>query len=192
MIGRLISLFPSEFSTLLLAYVKTDFVEFIHHVKMVGSTVFVPSNFAFARLGIRTNAFLFNTDTGLKYLKAILKYHIAPNATLYSDAFYDETGKSGGEPGSRNTEHFDLETLLPDTRVSVDIATLAAFKTIRVNGFSYVTIADGIGKNGAVHVIDKVLIPPCKHKHGHGKGGEAVDGPIEPEELMERFSDYVD
>lgn len=161
---------------------------------MFGSTVFAPSNSAFTRLGFRTNAFLFNTDTGLKYLDAILKYHIAPNATLYSDEFYDERGRDENEGGkaSWDTEHFDLATLLGDAHVSVDIATLAAFKSIRVNGFSYVTISDGLGKNGAVHVIDKVLLPPCKRKHDHSQCREAVDGPIEAEELVERLSGYVD
>jgi uncharacterized surface protein with fasciclin (FAS1) repeats len=183
MIGRLISLFPAEFSTLLLAYIKTDFVKFIHNVKMAGSTVFAPSNAAFVRLGPRVNAFLFNTDRGLKYLDAILKYHIVPNATLYSDAFYDGRGQ---EVEGLETEHYDFETLLKDAHVGVDVVTLASFTTIRVNGFSYVTIKDGLGKNGVVQVIDKVLIPP------HKKGEHDGDEDMEVEELIERLSPLVD
>lgn len=186
-VGPLISLFPGQFSTLLLGYEKTDFVKYIHHVKMVGSTVFAPTNNAFAWLGIKANAFLFNTETGLKYLKAILKYHIAPNATLYSDAFYDKTSSEGVDVFAR--EHYDLKTLLGDTRVGVDIATLGAFKSIRVNGFSHVSISDGIAKNGAIQVIDKVLLPPCK-KHGHHK--DDMTGEIEIEDLMDRLADYVE
>ena len=199
MIGRVISLFPSSFSTLLLAYEKTDFVNYIHGVKMIGSTVFAPSNNAFARLGIKANAFLFNTETGLKYLKAILKYHIAPNATLYSDAFYDKTEQEGSNIGLQDTEHFDLTTLLDSVHVGVDIANFAGFTTIRVNGFSHVTLADGLGKNGAIHVLDKVLIPPCKHKHGdkkhhhdHDHEDAFVTGEIDVSELKERLADYVE
>jgi hypothetical protein len=55
MIGRVISLFPAQFSTLLLAYDKTDFVKFVHNVKMNGSTVFAPSNSAWERLGPKAN-----------------------------------------------------------------------------------------------------------------------------------------
>lgn len=55
MIGRVISLFPAQFSTLLLAYDKTDFVKYVHHIKMNGSTVFAPSNKAWERLGPKAN-----------------------------------------------------------------------------------------------------------------------------------------
>lgn len=72
-VGRVLTLFPSKFSTLLLAYEKTNFTEFIHGVKMTGSTVFAPDNAAFAKLGPAANAFLFNTEKGLGYLKGILK-----------------------------------------------------------------------------------------------------------------------
>lgn len=190
-VGRLVSLFPGHFSTLLLAFEKTDFADFIHNVTTVGGTLFAPDNHAFTRLGPRANAFLFNTDKGLKYLSALLKYHIAPNATLYSDEFYDERGKSGKqEPVTLGREHFDLDTFLGDAHVGVDIATLGVFRSIRVNGFSYVTIADGIGKDGVVQVIDKVLVPPYKHKQD--SGNESMDGPIEVDELIERLSGYVE
>lgn len=72
-VGRALTLFPSKFSTLLLAYEKTNFTQFIHGVKMTGSTVFAPDNAAFAKLGPAANAFLFNTEKGLGYLKGILK-----------------------------------------------------------------------------------------------------------------------
>lgn len=187
MIGRILTLFPSKFSTLLLAYEKTDFVKYIHHVKMTGSTVFAPSNGAFDSLGARANAFLFNTETGLKYLKALLKYHIAPNATLYTDEFYDKTGEESGAKGWQR-EHYDLKTLLDDTHVGVDIATYAGFRVYKVNGFVNVPVRDGIGKNGVIQVVDKVLIPPCKHGHKD----DAFSGEVTIEELMERLQDYVE
>lgn len=188
MVGRELSLFPGQFSTLLLAFEKTDFVDFVHHVKMVGSTVFAPSNNAFSALGPRVNAFLFNSETGLKYLKALLKYHIAPNATLYSDAYYDKTHGSSIELEGLQREHYDLSTLLGDTHVGVDIARYGGFLSIRVNGFARIPINDGIAKNGVIQVVDKVLIPPCKHNHKQ----EATAGEIELEDLVERLEAYVE
>ena len=191
MVGRSISLFPGEFSTLLLAYEKTDFVKFIHGVQMVGSTVFVPSNNAFAKLGPKTNAFLFNTKTGLKYLKAILKYHIAANATLYTDAFYDETKADGGDANALGREHFDLTTLLHDLPVSVDVARWGALTFTRVNGFSNVRIRDGIAKNGVIHVIDQVLLPQRPSKGGETDSQGDLSSEVEVEDLVERLADYV-
>ncbi|GJN74792.1 fasciclin domain-containing protein [Purpureocillium lilacinum] len=185
MAGRIITLFPGQFSTLLLAYEKTDFVKFIHGVKMTGSTIFAPSNDAFRRLGPRANAFLFNTEKGKKYLKALLKYHISPNATLYSDAFYDKTGKDDKADAAGGREHYDLGTLLGEARISVDIARLGGFSAIRVNGFAHVSVRDGVAKNGVIQVLDRVLIPQHKHK-GHDDIHD-----IEIEDLVRRLEPYV-
>lgn len=186
MIGRILTLFPSEFSTLLLAYEKTDFVKYIHGVKMVGSTVFAPSNRAFASLGPKLNAFLFNTEKGLKYLRALLKYHIAPDATLYSDAFYDKTG--GADAEDWNREHYDLKTLLDGAHVGVDTAFFAGFTAIKVNGFANVNVRDAPGKNGVIQVVDKVLFPPRKHS----EQDLGTAGDLSVEELVERLEDYID
>lgn len=187
MVGQELSLFPSKFSTLLLAYDKTEFVKYVHGVKMVGSTVFAPSNAAFARLGPKANAFLFNTETGLKYLRALLKYHISPNATLYTDAFYDKTHSQQTGTNTWETEHYDLPTLLDDAPVGVDITRLSAFVSLRVNGFAHTPITDGVAKNGVIHVVDKVLIPPCKHEDGEDY--DTVD--IDVDDLKSRLGKYL-
>ncbi|KAH7324247.1 Fasciclin domain-containing protein [Stachybotrys elegans] len=192
-VGPELSLFPDKFSTLLLAYGKTHFVEYIHAVKMVGSTVFAPTNNAFSRLGPKVNAFLFNTRTGLKYLDAILKYHIVANATLYSDAFYDHSSSSsngassGGDVEAERSQHFDLTTLLHDVHVGVDIGRVLGFVTMRVNGFTHVAVQDGIAANGVIQVLDKVLIPPHKNH-----GGLSVSDDMTVEELRERLDAYLD
>lgn len=49
--------------------------------------MFAPSNFAFQKLPTKVTAFLFSSY-GTEYLKALLRYHIVPNQTLYSDAYY--------------------------------------------------------------------------------------------------------
>ncbi|KAK0382700.1 hypothetical protein NLU13_9796 [Sarocladium strictum] len=196
MVGRELTLFPGEFSTLLLAYEKTNFVDFIHNVKMVGSTVFAPSNKAFQKLGPRANAFLFNTETGLKYLKAILKYHIVANATLYTDAFYDKTDSAdegdSSFAGAEKREHFDLVTLLHDLHVSVDILEWASLKFVTVNGFAGIQVRDGVAKNGVIHVLDRVLIPPHKHEHKHAEvDNELWEGEMDVNTLKSRLDDYV-
>lgn len=197
--GRSLTLLPQVFSTLLLAYEKTDFVSFIHGIKTNGTTVFAPSNRAFAKLGPRVNAFLFNTETGLKYLKAILKYHIVANATLYSDALYQnaagadlnvEDGEDADADGPGRHTHVDLPTLLGDTSVAVDITRWHAFTRIRVNSYIPVTVQDGVAKNGVIHVVGRVLIPP--HKHPKQETSAEADGEMDVEELKDRLADYVD
>jgi uncharacterized surface protein with fasciclin (FAS1) repeats len=207
MVGRVLTLFPDRFSTLLLAYEKTDFVDFVHNVPLVGTTVFAPSNHAFSRLGPRANAFLFNTKTGLGYLKAILKYHIVPNATLYSDAIYDKRDekKSEGsatldfgddasaETAVQPSKHFDLGTLLDNAHLGVDVGKSWGFLTVRVNGFVNVAVQDGLAKNGVIHVVDKVLIPPHKHHGGEGSQSDQNDNEdISVDELKARLADWVD
>lgn len=189
MVGAELSLAPSHFSTLLLAYEKTDFVKYIHGVKMIGSTVFAPSNAAFAALGPKANAFLFNTETGLKYLTALLKYHISPNATLYSDAFYDKTESEPSRGSGWEREHYVLPTLLHDTHISVDIARFSALLTYRVNGFAHASVTDAVAKNGVIQVVDKVLFPPCKHQ----KQGEGSDQTVnvDVEHLIETLEPYL-
>ncbi|KAF4594395.1 fasciclin domain-containing protein [Ophiocordyceps camponoti-floridani] len=189
MVGRILSLFPSQFSTLLLAYEKTDFVDFIHHVSLNGSTVFAPSNNAFGRLGPRANAFLFNTSKGRRYLRALLKYHISPNATLYTDAFYDATTEdAAGRPSAEGLEreHYDLPTLLGDARIGVDIARLGGFSAVRVNGFAHISVRDGVAKNGVIQVVDQVLMPPRKgHPAARSRRALTV------KELMARLEPYL-
>ncbi|KAI9149093.1 Fe-S cluster assembly protein dre2 [Paramyrothecium foliicola] len=197
-IGKELSLFPDRFSTLLLAYEKTDFSNYLHKLHTDGNTLFAPSNNAFSRLGPRANAFLFNSEPGLRYLRAILKYHIAPNATLYSDTFYDKTGDKSEttklDVDAKEAKHFDLPTLLENAHLGVDIGKSWGFLTVRVNGFTNVVVQDGVAKNGVVHVLSKVLLPPHKHHdHGHKTQEEDDDNEdISVEELKARLADYVE
>ncbi len=84
---ELVDLLPGQFSTLELGLIKTGLLEELNKTEHAGATFFAPSNFAFLKLGQKVNAFLFS-QYGLKYLKALLKYHVVLNRTLYSDAYY--------------------------------------------------------------------------------------------------------
>ena len=104
---KLISLLPSKFSTLLLAADKTGLAKAKDHDhKLTGLTIFAPTNAAFQKLGPAANAFLFNSEKGLRYLKALLLYHIVANETLYSDTYYGATENSldGLDDGDREYE----------------------------------------------------------------------------------------
>lgn len=198
MVGRELSLFPSKFSTLLLAYEKTDFVKFIHNVNMKdGSTVFAPSNTAFGRLGPGANAFLFNTDKGIKYLRALLKYHIVANETLYSDEYYQSKGAevvdlagADGDAEEQGLKHYhvDLPSLLEEKNIAVDITRWGGFIDVKVNGYIHVAIQDGVARNGVIHVVDNVLLPHRK-PGGHE---ESVTGEVSVEDLIQRLDPFVE
>ena len=60
---------------------------------------------------------------------------------------------------------------------------------MRINGFSGVAVYDGVAKDGVIHSLNNVLIPPKKI------GGELVewDGEeLEEEDLKERLEPFVD
>jgi uncharacterized surface protein with fasciclin (FAS1) repeats len=77
------------FSTLNLALVKTGLIDSVNRKELhIGGTLFAPTNQAFAKLPPAVNAFLFS-PAGEKYLKALLKYHIVPGHTLFTDAYYE-------------------------------------------------------------------------------------------------------
>lgn len=164
-VGLVITFLPTSFSTLLLAYQKTEFVKFIHSQKIAGSTIFAPTNDAFKHLGVKANAFLFNTKQGTKYLDAILKYGIVPNATVYSDTFYDKRSGLDSNSPTVGGEHYNLETFLPGASLSVDIAHYLALRVIKVNGFTSVAFHDAVGSNGVLHAVNRVVLPPRDGKH---------------------------
>lgn len=56
--------------------------------------------------------------------------------------------------------HFDLPTLLEGKSLSVDIGSFAGFLSYRINGFSDVSILDGVARDGVIEVVSSVLIPP--------------------------------
>ena len=186
----ILSIFPEQFSTLELGLIKTGlFPAFNDTSSHSGGTLFAPSNFAFAKLGPRANAFLFS-KYGLKYLKALLVYHAADNITLYSDAIYKTDSEDAGhKPGiPKGFFHVDLPSGLDGKPLSVDIARYGRLITIKINGFTRVSVADGVAADGVIHVVPNVLIPPKTP----GADAELFDEEIEVEELKARLEPYVE
>ncbi|KAI1979780.1 hypothetical protein LOZ53_004527 [Ophidiomyces ophidiicola] len=186
-----LSLVPSVFSTLDFGLAKTGLYKMINDTSShTGGTFFAPTNIAFRKLGAKVNAFLF-TQWGEKYLRALLEYHIVFGRTLYSDAYHKVEKKgSGGK-----TIHIDLPTLLKDHSLSVDISGFDRFEKMRVNGFISVASPDIITKDGVVHIVNDVLIPP-KHPHHHSLPFTPGDGlaeisEITVEDIIERLDPWV-
>ncbi|KAI0521586.1 FAS1 domain-containing protein [Xylaria bambusicola] len=212
--GRTIQLFPSKFSTLELAAKKTGLFSHHEHGKdddhkhfeprTTGLTIFAPTNNAFARLGPAANAFLFNTEKGLGFLRALLKYHIVMNETLYSDAYYGQKGQSedifaqstsNDDVSATSSEknghfHVDLPTLLDGKHLSIDIARFFGFITMTINGAAKVAVEDGVCLDGVIHVMGSVLFPP--RTPGSGASWTEADGEISVEELVDILQPYVD
>lgn len=194
----IIDLLPSEFSTLELGLGKTGLLEEYNKTDNPAGTLFAPSNFAFQKLGPKINAFLFS-KFGLKYLRALLEYHIVPQQVLYSDAFYrpgDDNNstifaREAGRPRHgvpKGFFHVDLPTLLEDKSLSINIFRYGRLIEIKINGFSRVDISDGVASNGVIHVVSDVLIPP---KQLNGASEEQDDQEMTLEEFKERLEPYV-
>lgn len=188
---EIIDLFPSGFSTLELGLGKTGLLDKLNSTDHAGGTFFAPSNFAFQKLGPKINAFLFS-QYGLKYLKALLEYHVVPDNTLYSDAYYHASPDSEEATSiPKGYFHIDLPTLLKDRTLAVDIARYGGLINIKVNAFARVAVQDGVAKDGVIHVMDDVIVPP--KKIGDGQEAQYWDGETEMsvEELKGRLEAYV-
>jgi uncharacterized surface protein with fasciclin (FAS1) repeats len=190
-VAEIIDLLPGEFSTLELGLTKTGLYEKMNTTKYPheGGTLFAPSNFAFQKLGPKINAFLFSRY-GQKYLKALLTYHIVVNQTLYSDAFYDATSEDGkaSETARPPYYHFDLPTVLGKP-LAVDVARYGPFVEIRINGFSRVTIHDGVASDGVIQVVSDVLIPP---KNAGADAAYWQGEEMSVEEFKQRLEPFTD
>lgn len=186
--AKIIEFLPGEFSTLELALVKTGLFKAINDTSThTGGTLFAPSNFAFTKLGPRINAFLFSPP-GLKYLTALLEYHVSPNRTLYSDAYYgvkdvDQTDIPKG------VFHIDLPTLLKEKALSIDVARYGRLISMKINAFTTVGVLDGVAKDGVIHVVPNVLIPP---KSVGGKTIEWQGEELTEEDLIQRLEPFVE
>lgn len=194
-IDKIVSLLPGKFSTFSLAMENTGLGKDLDESddEWHGATVFAPTNRAFVKLGPRANAFLFS-DRGSKYLRALLKYHIVANQTLYSDKLYKKEGDGDhDEDGDHDHDHdgkgrrrrrhprdssgvemedmssdfwaVDLPSLLGAKPIHVDIRRWKGFVSMTVNGKTHVSIQDGIANDGVIQVVDSVLIPRCHHRH---------------------------
>jgi hypothetical protein len=82
-----------------------------------------------------------------------------------------------------------LPTVLSGKYLAVDVARYGPFVTIRINGFSRVTIHDGVANDGVIQVVSDVLIPP---KNAAGEQVYWTGEEMSVDELKERLAPFVD
>jgi len=129
---------------------------------------------------------------GEKYLRALLEYHMVVDQTLYSDAFYDGTKDKDDEEevaGGPPYYHYDLPTVLKGKYLAVDVARYGPFVTIRINGFSRVTVHDGVASDGVIQVVSDVLVPPKNAASGEQSFWQGEEMSVD--ELKERLAPFV-
>ena len=200
-----ITFVPTVFSTLELGLRKTGLYSAINDTSNhLGGTLFAPTNSAFAGLGFKANAFLFS-ECGQKYLKALLKYHVAANQTLYTDEYYpaDKSGETTAIPKGKfhvrtlkivsikfelTIDQVDLQTLLHGHSLSIDIARFGGLIDFRINGFTGLAAANLVAADGVVHVLSSVLIPP---KEVNGRLEAYKGEELTEEELKKRLEPLV-
>ncbi|KAL8297656.1 hypothetical protein RB597_007268 [Gaeumannomyces tritici] len=210
--AKIISLIPERFDCFVKALNQTEFVGYFQDLALNGTTIFAPTNHAFERMGSKANAFLFKSGKkNRRYLKALLKYHVVANNTLYSDAFYQDRHRGGrkkrkgseveqqqqhqftipdGDSDEPRNVRVSLPTLLGRSSLSVDINNLGGWRRLTINGYAPITVSDVISKEGVIHVVARVLVPP---KRGSSSIEPEEDGgEISVEELKERLNDYLD
>ena len=73
--------------------------------------------------------------------------------------------------------------------MSIDIARYGRLIDIKINGFSRVAVQDGVAKDGVIHVISSVLIPP-KQMGGVMQQWDGEE--LSEEDLMERLEPFVE
>lgn len=78
--------------------------------------------------------------------------------------------------------------MLKDKSLSIDVGRYGRFIQIKINGFSTVTIEDGIAADGVIQVVSNVLIPPKAIDRGLQQwSGEELS----VEDLKERLEPLV-
>ena len=88
-----------------------------------------------------------------------------------------------------NWDQVDLPTLLKDRYLSIDIGRYGRLIDVRINSFVSVAQPDGISKDGVLHVLNSVLIPP-KQLGGELQMWNGED--LTVEDLKERLDPLVE
>ncbi|KAM0543228.1 hypothetical protein ACHAO7_009528 [Fusarium culmorum] len=140
----------------------------------VSQTIFAPTNAAFDRLGKTAAKFLFSHG-GRPYLRALLKYHVVANKTLFSDSYWPHGGAKLMDLSlipNKDSHQFDLPTLHNNLTLQVESRKmhkrwhLNILKGQEVEGKSHdsipVSMSDVILMDGVMHFIDSILLPPAK------------------------------
>ncbi|KAM3450305.1 hypothetical protein MY3296_006193 [Beauveria thailandica] len=172
----------SELSLFNKALLKLELADDFAALGIKGRTIFAPTDAAFRALDDEILEFLFDPKTGYPYLKALIKYHICPNVTVYTNLIWpkNNTGHrvsskdsirvcKGQQTQSITTMAIDTARDLP-ADVSLHIARYNDLIALTLNNSSHVLAQDILADDGVIHVVDAVLLP----------GMEGIQGTTEP------------
>jgi hypothetical protein len=94
----------------------------------------------------------------------------------------------------RSRWRVELDTLLKDRTINVQINRSLGLTSMTANARAQVSVQDGVARDGVVHVIESVLVPPRQRRHSQEddeKDEYEGDG-ISVEELVERLKRFVE
>lgn len=139
---------------------------------LLGSTMFAPTDSAFheCRLDASTMA---SMDPGV--LRELLRCHIAPGRTLYSNMRYDVDPKpeppSLPDPLPRPSGHqtVRLDSAVSSKPIRIDIGRIKGLIDMWVNCESQVVSMDHMAADGVVHIVDRLIVPT-----GQGMGANST------------------
>ncbi|KAH6658959.1 FAS1 domain-containing protein [Truncatella angustata] len=159
-----------------------------------GGTVFAPADDAFAKLGRPTVQFLFETEAGLPYLRALVQVHLVPDLTFFSNFIWPQNNTGGRQTSKDEPRTIKgrirrvLPTMLKDTSAAgeavtsdVTIVRYNCVISMYVNGRANVVQHDLAANDGVVQVLDEVLSPGDRKVVQDGEG----------EVSLERFKDLL-
>ncbi|RPA75169.1 FAS1 domain-containing protein [Ascobolus immersus RN42] len=197
-ISTILNLLPSHFSTTLLALHKTGLIDQLSaHDGSNKYTIFAPSNSAWNHIPMKITAFLFS-EHGKEYLEAVMKYHIVENRVIYSDGMIGDRQDPGGIETHfpAGYHHLTAHSLLTHKNkdegrdesgaLNIDITRFPSMLSFRVNGHSDIMIANGVARDGVIHIPNHILMPPCQDLPDHGHHDESADAPHR--DLKKRWS----
>jgi uncharacterized surface protein with fasciclin (FAS1) repeats len=158
----IIELLPIEFSIFHLGLLQTGLAAELSSDLHIGLTLFVPRNSAFQKLGAVATTYLFS-EAGKPYLRALLRYHIVPNKTLWSNAFYHSPRDSNPDPPSawkdvvytganrpKGVRKFLLPTMLEGQSINGVITRDGPDIKLKINEAILVAVMDGMAADGVV------------------------------------------
>lgn len=162
-----------------------------------GRTFFAPTDDAFKKLGADTLDFLFDAGKGHRYLRALVKYHISPNVTFYTNMIWPQNDTGHRIPSSEKIKAIKGQQTKKLATLAVDVANgqpahlavhIARYKDLiplTLNDNSHVVAHDIQADDGVVQVVDAVLLPD------EGSPSSA-SGAITLEELKQLLAPFVE
>lgn len=130
---------PDQFSTLVNLLTRANLTDTLDDDEEA-YTVFAPNNDAFSKLDLDTLQLLLSPE-GADTLEDILRYHVVPGVA------YAQGVEEGDTAITLNGDNITVTSIDPD---------------LVVNGVATVISADILTRNGVIHVIDTVMMPPSQ------------------------------